>query len=290
MYLPQWEEASGSAIEPQWNRYLAALIDPRLGTCSTASTPRWTASAISNLPPAATMYAAAERSGGDGQFINSAPVDQDTAQAPAPSRRARPASPTGATGPSPRPAGPRSGNGTTSPAATRWRCRRHPCARWWGRRPRAVRAGSLAKVRRRTASHDAAPFCQASDNDTTWSICTAEASALANTSACPVYGSVNRPATTTQPCVPGRHCRSRRSRLRMSFARVAAVAVDVGPRRTELLARVPRLRGAALDHERLEHRGRARWRLRGRGDAHPAARRREQDGAHVRRSRSRRRR
>src|SRR5687767_12432703 len=42
--------------------------------------------------------------------------------------------------------------------------------------------GSLAKRSRRSGVHDRAPFCHASDSETTWSICTSSARALSNTS------------------------------------------------------------------------------------------------------------
>ncbi len=78
-------------------------------------------------------------------------------------------------------------------------------------------SGSFAKARRLPGSHCRAPFCQASDRDTTWSIWTASASAFANVIVRPVNGSASTPDITTQSLVPSRNVIRFRSRRRMSF-------------------------------------------------------------------------
>ena len=80
MYLPQWEEASGSAIEPQWNRYLTALIDHEGGHMQHGiDAANETASAISSLPPAATCDEMDTQANQAGQRVLAAFNQQDVA-------------------------------------------------------------------------------------------------------------------------------------------------------------------------------------------------------------------
>src|SRR3954454_1377002 len=80
-------------------------------------------------------------------------------------------------------------------------------------------SGSLANAVRRAASSPCAPFCQASDSATTWSICTASLVPWPRRKliARPEYGSARTPVSTTQLRVPGLNVSPVRSRARMSL-------------------------------------------------------------------------
>src|SRR6478609_4263674 len=79
-------------------------------------------------------------------------------------------------------------------------------------------AGSLARSWRRSADNCCAPVCQALLSATTWSICTAAASALREKDTdFALYGSCSTPVSTTQSRVRGLKVVSSRSRPRMSL-------------------------------------------------------------------------
>jgi predicted secreted Zn-dependent protease len=55
VYLPKWDEAPGSTLEPEWNRYVTALRDHEMGHVQHGlDGANQAASAISNVAPAPT--------------------------------------------------------------------------------------------------------------------------------------------------------------------------------------------------------------------------------------------